>query len=297
MSRDLHCRLDRNHQSEPKFKLHWVSVKIGPFFVTNTHLLLMRYAWWREIFAENISFGPDFLLEYRDCRKSLLRSWRFCHESEEVCQFMPPGEKVLPMESFEKSIDDSHAVLAAVLQGDSSALGQLTQALRPFLKYVVHSELASGNRQVSEDDSDIVQQALSDAIAQLHNFRGASCEEWKAWLISIARNRARMSRRYWQAERRTKKRMVDPTDFSVENQPAEQSTPSSAAVRQENLARLRQALAQLPEQHQLLIQWRQNDGLSHAEIASRLGISVENSRQRCKAAMDALRRTWAESEE
>lgn len=183
--------------------------------------------------------------------------------------------------------------MLSVLQGDTSAIGRLTQALRPYLKTVIRNELGGEKVAGVDDESDIVQQALTQATAGLSSFRGQSLSDWSAWLAAIARNEARKSRRYWQAERRSFRKQVTGAPELLENEAGELTSPSSAASHDEEMARLTQALAGLPEAQRQLIHWRQNENLSHAEIASKLGISVENSRQRCKSAMDALRRAWA----
>ncbi|HMP79729.1 MAG TPA: sigma-70 family RNA polymerase sigma factor [Pirellulaceae bacterium] len=198
------------------------------------------------------------------------------------------------MDEIDLSVDESHAALKALLEGDQSALGRLTQSLRSFLKHIVRQEMSAGLRSNFEDDSDIVQQALAEAIAKVKEFRGQSTGEWRAWLAAIARNQARMNRRYWQADRRAVRRQIDAGSCSLDSQPGEQSSPSTAVVRQEDAERLRLATSKLSEQHQQIISWRLYEGLAHADIADRLGISVEASRQRCKAAMDALRRAWSQ---
>jgi RNA polymerase sigma-70 factor (ECF subfamily) len=55
-------------------------------------------------------------------------------------------------------------------------------------------------------------------------------------------------------------------------------TPSEVAALHEELDRLQEVLEQLPERYAQVITWAQIDGLGHAEIAERLGISETNSR-------------------
>jgi len=197
----------------------------------------------------------------------------------------------LASDDIESSISESHTAMLSVLRGDTSAIGRMTQALRPYLKTVIRNELGGMNVGV-EDESDIVQQALAQATAGLSGFRGQTISEWSAWLAAIARNEARRSRRYWQADRRSVRQQVTGVTELLENEAAELTSPSTAVSRDEEIARLAQALSKLPEAQRQLIQWRQNENLSHAEIANKLGITVETSRQRCKSAMDALRRAW-----
>ncbi len=199
-------------------------------------------------------------------------------------------------ENIEQSISDSHAAMLRVMQGDSVAIGHLAQSLRPYLKQIVRNEIGGENVLGIEDESDIVQKALTQAMANLSGFRGQTLAEWSAWLAAIARNEARMSRRYWLSDRRSVRRQVKEASALLENHAGAQSSISAKATRREEMDRLANALAELTEAQRQLVQWRQNDGLSHADIASRLGITVETSRQRCKSAMDALRRAWASLE-
>lgn len=198
--------------------------------------------------------------------------------------------------NLEQSISDSHAAMQSVRQGDSSSIGRLTQSLRPYLKQVVRNELGGESSVGIDDESDIVQKALTQATANMSGFRGETVGEWSAWLAAIARNEARMCRRYWQADRRSLRRQVSALPGVLESEAGEQTSPSAAASKQEELDRLTNALAELSETQRQLIYWRQNEGLSHTDIAKRLGITIENSRQRCKSAMDALRRAWASLE-
>ena len=196
-------------------------------------------------------------------------------------------------QDLEQSLSESHAELNALRGGDESVLGRLSENLRPYLKYVVRKELQSrGTLSLREDDSDIVQQTLLQAVHHLDQFRGESVQEWKMWLVAIAKNQIRSSTRFWQAERRSKFSEVElPQSMALLS---EASSPSTAMQREELSGLLQQAMSKLSESQQQLIQWRQQEGMSHAEIASRLNISEDASRQRCKSAMDSLRLVWKE---
>lgn len=192
----------------------------------------------------------------------------------------------------EESLSDSHALLPAAITGDPAALGGLSQRLRPFLKEVVRRELASVQVGPESDYSDVVQQTLMRAITGISEFRGRTLEEWRGWLAAIARNEAKAVQRNSRAGRRDRRRNVP---LNSEILPAATTESPSTALHQEELRqRLSMTIEQLSEDQQQLIRWRQEDQLSHAEIAERLGIKIDTARQRCKAAMDALRRTWRE---
>ncbi len=193
---------------------------------------------------------------------------------------------------IEESLSDSHALLPAALTGDSAALGGMFQRLRPFIKEVVRRELAGVRVGTESDHSDVVQQTLMRAITGISDFRGRTLEEWRGWLAAIARNEANAAQRHHHAHRRDTRRNVSlDSDF----EPVDSAESPSTALHQVELRQqLSVAIQQLSEDQQQLIRWRQEDQLSHAEIADRLGIKVDTARQRCKAAMDSLRRAWRE---
>lgn len=190
----------------------------------------------------------------------------------------------------EQSLADSHALLPAVLEGNADALGLLTQRLRPYLKEVVRRELATVPPGADCDQSDLVQQTLLRAVGAVAGFRGRSLEEWKGWLAAIARNETRAAIRHRQAQRRDRGRSgpLDP-DLALADST---DSPSMSLQRLELRQRLEKALSRLAPDQRELVRWRQEDQLSHAEIADRLSIRIDAARQRCKAAMDALRKAW-----
>lgn len=192
----------------------------------------------------------------------------------------------------EESLSDSHALLPAALTGDAAALGGLSERLRPFLKEIVRRELGSVRVGPESDYSDVVQQTLLRAITGISDFRGRTLEEWRGWLAAIARNEAKMAQRHAHAHCRDKRRNVSlDSDFVLAGT---DESPSAALHQVELRQKLSMAIEQLSEDQQQLIRWRQEEQLSHAEIAERLGIKLDAARQRCKAAMDALRRAWHE---
>jgi RNA polymerase sigma factor (sigma-70 family) len=192
----------------------------------------------------------------------------------------------------DQSLSDSHTALLQLRAGDRSALWRIADSLRPWLKHVAMGQLAGDRPCTSEDASDLVQRTLTRAVESIEDFRGSSLAEWRGWLAAIARNEARSSRRYWSAKRRASSAQV-PIVSGAE--PACPADSPSAVVRQAELGeQLKLAISRLAPEHQQLVRWRTGDSLSHAEIAERLQITVDAARQRCKSAMDALRRAWAQ---
>ncbi len=162
--------------------------------------------------------------------------------------------------------------------------------MRPFLKYQV-AELVGHGRVGSEDASDIVQQALLQAIEQIDLFQGDTVAQWRSWLHTIAKNKVLDSHRYWSSQKRNSQRVIGDHE-AVEQLAASDRSPSSIVKRQESSHKLALAMNQLSADDRRLIEFRQVEGLDHAEIGQRLGISEAASRQRLRSAMSRLRRAW-----
>lgn len=101
------------------------------------------------------------------------------------------------------------------------------------------------------------------------------------WLLAIARNRA------IDATRRRAARPVDPVEDVWS---AEQAPDTADLVSQTDEAvRLAAALAELPDAQREAISLAYFDGLSHAEIATRLDVPVGTVKGRIRLALDRLR--------
>lgn len=194
---------------------------------------------------------------------------------------------------IEQSLHDSHLTVLAIKAGDLSVLGRLTVELRPYLRRVIQNELIAMAAQVPEDNSDLIQQTLLKAVQSIDSFRGQTMDEWRVWLAVIARNEVRMSSRYWNSQKRSLLRQSDVAGELLSGLAADDATPSADLRRQELASQLSKALASLSPAERQIITWRQDNGLSHLQIAERLGISVDAARQRCKSAMDSLRKAFA----
>lgn len=201
------------------------------------------------------------------------------------------GRSMSESDNPEISLNESHLLLLSAREGDPSALGQLAARLRPYLKRVVEKEAGFAGATHRDDASDLVQQTLLAATENLENFRGTSLNEWRAWLAAIARNQVNKSKRHWRAQRRAQSREI-PADWLAKEIAGAADSPSELFQKDEQIGLLQSLLESLAPDQRQLIEWRHRQNLPHAEIANRLGISVAASRQRCKAAMDALKTTW-----
>lgn len=124
---------------------------------------------------------------------------------------------------------------------------------REIYRYVLQDV---GNR---ADAEEVTQTAFLDAFRALR--RGHEPEQPRAWMYGIARNAAR--RRYRTQSRRPREVELGPS--VVESAASEDESPFMGAVRA--------AFASLRPNHRDVVFLREVEGLSYAEIGTRLGLS------------------------
>ena len=131
------------------------------------------------------------------------------------------------------------------------------------------------------DPSDVVQETLARAHEKGEQFRGRTEAERAAWLRQILANQlAAAVRRYLDAGKRDARRerslSVAVEDSSARLEAllaADQPSPSQQAVRHEELRRLAEALARLPEDQRQAVELHHLHGLPVEEVARTLGRS------------------------
>jgi RNA polymerase sigma-70 factor (ECF subfamily) len=128
------------------------------------------------------------------------------------------------------------------------------------------------------DPSDVVQEALLQAHRGRDQFRGQTEAEQVAWLRTIlARELVRAGRDLGRGKRdvdreQSLERALEASSQRLEQWlAAEDSTPGERAERNEDLARLADALAILPDDQREALELFYLQGLPLAEIAARLG--------------------------
>lgn len=102
------------------------------------------------------------------------------------------------------------------------------------------------------------------------------------WIFRIARNRR------IDAARRAAKPTLDGEDPAL--QPSEVEMPDDAAHATGREAKVREALKTLPEEQVALLRLAFFDGLSHRDIADRIGAPLGTVKSRLRLAFDKLRR-------
>jgi RNA polymerase sigma-70 factor (ECF subfamily) len=129
------------------------------------------------------------------------------------------------------------------------------------------------------DASDVVQQTMLEAVRGWASFRGGTEAELAAWLRQIlARVLLHERRRFGGAQRRDLGREVSLEQALAESSrrlgdllAAPDTSPSERAGRHELELRLADAMAKLPADYAEVILLRNIEGLTHDEIARRMG--------------------------
>jgi RNA polymerase sigma-70 factor, ECF subfamily len=172
-------------------------------------------------------------------------------------------------------------LLDAVRRDDAAAQGEALQHYRPWLHLLARLEI-HGRFQGKFDASDIVQQTLLEACRDLSKFRGGTEGELLAWLRQVlAHVLGHEFRRYAGTQQRNIAREVSLEQSLAQSSQrlgdmlaAPGSSPSQQAVRHEQEVMLAEILARLPDDYREVLICRNLEGLSHEEVAARMGRGV-----------------------
>lgn len=151
------------------------------------------------------------------------------------------------------------------------------------------------------DASDVVQQTLLQAHARGEQFRGRTEAERAAWLRAILKNAlAEAVRAFGRRQRdarleRSLEAAVDDSSARLEAMLAgPDSTPSQRAVRHEDLLRLADALAALPEDQRTALELRHLQGRSLAAISQTMNRSEASVAGLIRRGLHTLRQRLAD---
>ena len=181
------------------------------------------------------------------------------------------------------------AVLARARAGDPAALGRLLDQHRLYLAVLARGQLDRVLR-AKVDASDVVQETFLEAHRDFAQFRGQTAGELVAWLRQIlTRNLANQARHYRDTRRRDVRREQElgaipggSAEGPGDGPAAPVSTPSQAAGRREAIDLLADALVRLPDDYRQVIVLRNLEELSFADVAGRMGKTV-----------DSVKKLWA----
>lgn len=173
---------------------------------------------------------------------------------------------------------DERRLLQKAQEGDRKAFEALV-ALHSRRVY----NLALGYTGRHHDAEEIAQTVFVKVWKALPQFRGASA--FSTWLYRLTLNAC--TDHYRRERKRRGDLSLDDPDLAPIRDAA--PSPEEIVIQREEKAILRKALAELPEQHRVILILREMDGLDYQEIAQVLEIQVGTVKSRLARARRALR--------
>lgn len=164
---------------------------------------------------------------------------------------------------------------------------------RQYLLLLAKLQVSSDERG-GLDPSDLVQETMLSAHQGLEQFRGATSQEFMAWLRRILANKLIDAlRRKGRGQPVALSALEADMDRSSTNLArcllSEQSTPSVQLMRDDQLHRLAISLAALPEDQRQVVELRHLRGWSIPAISQELGKSVPSVAGLLRRGLEALR--------
>jgi RNA polymerase sigma-70 factor (ECF subfamily) len=178
--------------------------------------------------------------------------------------------------------DDFDAILGRAREGEPAALDDLLARSLPALRAFVRLRTGEAVR-AKESCSDLVQSVCVEALRELPACRAGDESQFRGWLCTVALHKILDKRKFWEAARRDAGREAQPgaasSDGDLLAAYATFCTPSQDLAAQEEVARIERAFDALPEDYREVIALSRLAGLSHRDIAERLGSSEAAVRQ------------------
>lgn len=177
-------------------------------------------------------------------------------------------------------------LVARAQAGDAAAADELLRRNLPALRAYVRLRLGPALR-ARESASDIVQSACRDVLQNLDQFHYDGEAGFRAWLFSAALRKIGDRAEYWGAQKRDIARET-PADLAVVDVYRSFCSPSKAAMARETMERIERAFERLDDAEREIIVMARIVGLTHTEIAERLGLTAVGSRTRLFRALASL---------
>lgn len=198
---------------------------------------------------------------------------------------------------------DPVELLQAAQAGDRDALGQLLELYRNYLRLLARLQIGRRLRGKA-DPSDLVQEAFLAAQRTFAQFRGTSERELVDWLrqirasklVDLARRYLRAGRRDVRLERQLRHDLDGSSRALSEALLASESSPSERAARRERAVLLADGIKSLPADHGEVIILRHLEGLPLAEVAARMGRSIDSVKKLWVRGIARLRGILADHE-
>jgi RNA polymerase sigma factor (sigma-70 family) len=207
---------------------------------------------------------------------------------DDESQRSPPELRLVPRAARGNMPDE--ALLAAFLQGDDGAFGQLCARHEPLVLSLVRRWARS-----PEDARDLAQRTYLRALQAARRgvrglaFGAARPVDFRRWLVRIAVNLAKNHARDEARAGRVALEALGPAEGREPEAP-------SLVLRRERERRVREAVAALPRRQREVLTLRVDGELPFAEIAAALGITENSAKVSFHHATRALRGALAEED-
>lgn len=174
-------------------------------------------------------------------------------------------------------------LMLRVREGDVAAFRELARRYREPLGRFFAAILA--DRSTAED---CVQETLLRLWLTRERYRPAG--KFSTYLFQIGKH-------YWLNQRKKRRPEVDPADDDGLAVAPAADQPDVVMLRRYREARIRAAVAALPEPYRRVFELSHFEGLRYAEIGSRLGIPIGTVKSRMSEAVRRLRQALSAGEE
>ncbi len=192
--------------------------------------------------------------------------------------------------------DESDPLLTQARIDPQKGLGPLLEKHRSYLSLLARVQI--GRRlQGKADSADLVQETFLEAHRHFALFHGRTAGEFVGWLRQILAGRlAKLVRRYLgtkgrdvRLEQELEGELARSSQALGKALVADHSSPSQQAVRREHAVLLAQALERLPKDYREVLVLRHLEECAFAEVARRMGRTVESVKKLWARALPRLR--------
>jgi RNA polymerase sigma-70 factor (ECF subfamily) len=183
--------------------------------------------------------------------------------------------------------DDGHRLMMEVRSDRPGAFEELVSRYGGMLVGFFHRHMDQGTAEAE----DLAQEVFLRIFRARHRYKPTA--RVKSWILTIATNVCLNRRRYESRRPHVSlERETDAGNGSVIGVEDENATdPVEGLGLDELRARVRKAVADLPERQRIAVQLLRFGGLSYEEISRSLGIGLEATKSLLNRAKDTLRRS------
>jgi RNA polymerase sigma-70 factor (ECF subfamily) len=185
--------------------------------------------------------------------------------------------------------NESRELVQRASQGDVVAVDELLERHLPGLRKYVRQRISPALL-AKESSSDVVQSVCREVLEGFEGFEYQGEGAFRNWLYQTAVRKLVDHLRYHQAQKRDVQHVAPPSLTSAEFAVLASSirSPSGDAMLGEQIKALERGFARLGSAEQEILRLVYVEGLSHAQVSSRLGCTEVSSRKQLSRALARL---------